>query len=381
MKVLLLSAYDAASHQRWRQTITTEFSDFQWQVLTLPPRHFSWRIRGNSLTWSLTQHSLLSAPYDLVIATSMTDLATLRGLVPQLCEVPTLLYFHENQFSYPQNKSRHGAVEAQMVSIYSALAADGLAFNSNYNLDTFMQGVSRLLSKLPDHVPEGIVEQLKVKSCVLPVPILAQAPVASRPNRPDKLSVVWNHRWEYDKGPDRLLRLISALAKAEYGHYELHIIGQQFRSLPDEFKQIKMLVAHSPALSLESWGFIESEARYREVLSACDVVLSSALHDFQGLSVLEAVGAGCCPVVPDRLAYQELLDQGYRYEVDENNVDVEVTSAVRKLGILADLKNNKGLLPVPSVEFLTPAVLNEKYLSCFESLIENKRNNGLGSSA
>ena len=42
----------------------------------------------------------------------------------------TLLYFHENQFAYPDQSSA-GLVERQLTSIYSAMAADSIAFNSN----------------------------------------------------------------------------------------------------------------------------------------------------------------------------------------------------------------------------------------------------------
>ena len=292
----------------------------------------------------------------------------------------TLLYFHENQFAYPENQGRYGLLEAQMVSIYSALAADCLAFNSNYNLESFLQGVSRLLSKLPDHVPAGIEEQLRSKSRVLPVPIFAEISVPRPKNHSDSLTIVWNHRWEYDKGPDRLLKLLGVLEDADNAHYLLHIIGQQFRSLPDEFESIKTLIDSALNLSLGHWGFVESEKHYWEILSASDVVLSTAIHDFQGLSVLEAVAAGCSPVVPDRLAYRELFESCHRYHVDESNLEVEVESALKKLEKLAGLKISKQQLPVPSVGFLSPAVLKGQYLSCFESLIEATRQNQQGAS-
>ena len=92
MRVLLLSAYAAQSHRYWRQGLTRMFPDWQWTVLELPPRHFSWRVRGNPLHWSLAERERLTEPQDLLIATSMVDLATLRGLVPALSRIPSLLY-------------------------------------------------------------------------------------------------------------------------------------------------------------------------------------------------------------------------------------------------------------------------------------------------
>ncbi len=101
MKILLLSAYDALSHQYWRKGLVRAFPEYDWTVLTLPPRYFSWRLRGNSLTWAYSKREVLSAGYDLLICTSMTDLSALKGMVPALANVPVLCYFHENQFAYP----------------------------------------------------------------------------------------------------------------------------------------------------------------------------------------------------------------------------------------------------------------------------------------
>jgi len=53
MKILLLSAYDAASHRHWREMLVTGFPEHDWTVLTLPPRHFNWRMRGNALSWAM----------------------------------------------------------------------------------------------------------------------------------------------------------------------------------------------------------------------------------------------------------------------------------------------------------------------------------------
>ena len=117
LKVLLLSAYAAASHVHWQSHLADMFPSWDWQVLALPPRHFSWRVRGNPLYWALEETETLAQAYDLLIATSMVDLATLRGLVPSLAEIPSVLYFHENQFEYPQGKQQHGLLEAQMVRI------------------------------------------------------------------------------------------------------------------------------------------------------------------------------------------------------------------------------------------------------------------------
>lgn len=308
MKVLLLSPYDAPSHAYWRRGLCRYLDDWGWTCLTLPARFFSWRVRGNSLTWSQEQRALLTAPYDLLVATSMTDLATLRGLVPQLAHLPTALYFHENQFAYPASAHQHEGVEPQMVSLYAALAADLLLFNSCYNMTTFIAGIAALLAKLPDAVPAGVAEQLAAKSQVLPVPL--DAPVQAPPLlRPERTQVVWNHRWEYDKGPEQLLAAVAHLP----AHLDLqfHVVGQSFRRQPGEFAQLHELLTQRGWLG--HWGYVEALEDYRALLRQAHLVLSTAHHDFQGLAVLEAVAEGCLPVVPDRLAYPEWFEARWRY--------------------------------------------------------------------
>jgi glycosyltransferase involved in cell wall biosynthesis len=43
------------------------------------------------------------------------------------------------------------------------------------------------------------------------------------------------------------------------------------------------------------------------VLQQADVIVSTARHEFFGLSVLEAMSAGVVPLLPNRLSYPELL--------------------------------------------------------------------------
>ncbi len=320
MRVLLLSAYDAASHRCWREALLTLFPNWQWQTLVLPARYFNWRLRSNALTWSFAQAEILSREYDLLLATSTVDLATLRGLCPQLARIPTALYFHENQFAYPPAGQQKGLLELQITSIYSALAADKLLFNSAYNRDTFLGGVEALLKKMPDAVPAGVVKCLQDKAQVLPVPVLIEPPKPKARGR-QAPHLLWNHRWEYDKGPERLLAALERL-KARGVDFRLSIVGQQFRRQPAAFAAIKKLLADTPDALLH-FGFVKSRSDYLNLLAQADIVLSTALHDFQGLSVLEAAICGCYPLVPDRLAYVEYLPQACRYHSDLENADAE----------------------------------------------------------
>ena len=370
MKILLLSAYAAQSHVQWRRGLRAMLPEIEWQVLELPPRHFSWRVRGNALYWALQERDLLSGGYDLVLATSMVDLATLRGLVPTLCTTPAILYFHENQFDYPRQQRQHSLLEAQMVSLYSALAADSLLFNSNYNRESFLDGCEHLLGRLPDKVPPGVVALLREKSAVLPVAIdrdlLAKASPAwpgtasGTPGKP--LRIVWCGRFEYDKGAQGLLPILQQLERQQC-EYELSLVGQQFRNLPTVFADIQREFPHR----LVHCGYLAEAGDYHALLCGADVVLSTSLHDFQGLAVLEAVAAGCIPVVPDRLAYREIYPEEYRYPSLPGNPLSEARGAVQLLLRITDSVNNGTVRP-PDVSTFDRRNLGPRYLEEFTGL-------------
>ena len=61
------------------------------------------------------------------------------------------------------------------------------------------------------------------------------------------------------------------------------------------------------ALRLVHFGYAESEAAYARLLWDADVVLSTAVHEFFGVSVVEAIYCGAAPVLPNRLSYPELI--------------------------------------------------------------------------
>ncbi|SIS44367.1 tRNA-queuosine alpha-mannosyltransferase domain-containing protein [Neptunomonas antarctica] len=357
MHILLLSAYDADSHQYWHKGLVTHFPEHQWTVLTLPARYFSWRLRGNSLSWAFGESAaLLQQPYDLIIATSMTDLSSLRGFVPALSRIPTLLYFHENQFAYPESGHEFKSVEPKILNLYSALAADHIVFNTHYNRDTFLNGASALLKKLPDFVPAGLSEHLQQHSSVLPVPLNDNCYLPPQ-KEAGPLHIVWNHRWEFDKGPELLYEALAAL-HAEGVNITCSIVGQQFRKLPDAFNKIKTQL---PSL-LSQFGYVQSASEYRQLLQTADVVLSTALHDFQGIAVLEGVAAGAIPVIPDRLAYTELFDSRYRYATEDKTIKRnETASLVDMLKQLVSQKESGTLPQAPNIDALRWQQLKPAY--------------------
>ncbi len=290
----------------------------------------------------------------------MVDLTGLRSLLPSLAMTPTILYFHENQFVYPQRYVANDLTDVRLASIYSALAADRLAFNSAFNRDTFLDGVDRFLRKLPDKLARPVLEQLKPKCSVLPVPLATQpgSQPVSCAIRTKPLEIVWNHRWEHDKGPERLLAFTEALLSSGLD-FRLHVVGQQFRTRPPEFARLKSLLEQSNAgANLGHWGYIAELPMYRDLLHGCDVVLSTALHDFQGLAVLEAVQHGCLPLVPCRLVYPEWFGVQFCYQEELSSVQQEAENAVAKLQTFIKRQAKPPVVKHLEAEHLAPIYAN-----------------------
>ncbi len=374
MKALLLSAYDAQSHGVWRNNLKTMFPNIEWVELLLPARYFPWRVRGNSLSWAFNHRDVLTDNYDLLLSTSMTDLSALRGFVPQICSIPSIVYFHENQFAYPSNPDPLARpvnmVEPQILSLYTALCADAVVFNSEYNRSSFLAGANALLKKLPDHVPEGLLRCIEQAS-VIPVP-LSDELFRSAPSKQESatLEIAWNHRWEYDKGPQLLLAIVRQLVARELP-FRLHLLGQRFRVAPPEFELLlQLLDSHYAHLGIVAGrsGFVEQQDDYYQCLRDADVVLSTAAHDFQGLSLLEACALGCAPLAPGRLVYPEYLPSECLF-TDSADLLVSSISAADRLQEWASLKHEGHALPRPALDQFRQGRLRGEYQSLFSSLL------------
>lgn len=299
--IWLLSAYRSASHGAWGDWLVDSFKHIRWQRLELPGRHFRWRIRGNPLSW-LDQ--LPEETPALILATSMVDLATLKGLHPRLAAVPAIYYFHENQFAYPVGEQQHDSVDPQMVQLYGALAADQLLFNSAFNRDSFFNGIGELLQKLPDHIPHKLLPRLQSKSAILPVPIRD----LKKPDTPKNPQLIlWNHRWEYDKNP-QLFADALLLLKQQNIPFQLVLLGERPGRKPDALLQIEQQLASHILFNGKA-----NQQEYQNYLQQAAIVVSTAIHEFQGLAILEAVSAGAAPLVPDALCYREQYPPMFRY--------------------------------------------------------------------
>ncbi|WP_251976552.1 tRNA-queuosine alpha-mannosyltransferase domain-containing protein [Salinicola avicenniae] len=320
MKALLLSAYAAVSHREWADGLQAAFPEIAWTRLELPPRHFSWRIRANPLLWKTEASALLDRSYDLVVATSMVDLATLVGLCPSLAHARKVVYFHENQFAFPPSGHQAPRPEPMMVNLYAAMAADVVVFNSAYNRDSLIAGARAFLHRMPDNPKlDDWFARLALEAWILPVPLADMTPKAAGGG----CRIVWNHRWEYDKNPEAFFAALEQLVTLGVD-FELAVMGQQFRQSPAVFDSARAWLGER----IVCWGEQPVEA-YREMLEASDIVVSTTNHEFQGLAIMEAVTRGCLPLVPDRLCFPEYYADAYRYPGDAGGLAARLADWLR----------------------------------------------------
>jgi glycosyltransferase involved in cell wall biosynthesis len=160
---------------------------------------------------------------------------------------------------------------------------------------------------------------------------------------------------------------ILQLMEGEGLDYELAVIGQQFRNSPDVFGQIERDFAHR----LVQFGYVESTRDYHGLLRGADMVLSTALHEFQGLAVLEAVALGCVPVVPDRLAYPELYPVQYRYASSPEDPGQEAAAAVHLIHQLSK-GARQGSVTAPDIAAYTRAQLQPRYRQTLLATIDTQ---------
>ncbi len=92
--------------------------------------------------------------------------------------------------------------------LFSTLRRRAIVFNSTFNRSTFLSGLKLLFDSLPDALPDAAWQRLQ-RSVVIPVPVALEPPARSTLSASaDILEVLWNHRWEYDKGPRLLLAVL-----------------------------------------------------------------------------------------------------------------------------------------------------------------------------
>ncbi len=309
MNILIIEPYYTGSHAAWARGYQ-KFSSHNVEILSLKGQFWKWRMHGGAVTLARLFFENEYQP-DIILATDMLDVTTFLSLTRKRTSViPLALYFHENQFAYPwspddrdvsQQRDKHYG----FINYVSALAADWCFYNSQYNHDTFIQSLRSFLKHFPDYNELSSIKKIKEQSSVLPLGLdlsrFDDYPVHEKTDSP---IILWNHRWEHDKNPGEFFRALDALDDAGYD-FDLALLGENFRNVPQEFERAREKYRHR----IKQYGFAQHFGDYAAWLRRADVLPVTSMHDFFGISVVEAIYCGCQPLLPKRLAYPELLPE------------------------------------------------------------------------
>ena len=278
--------------------------------------------------------------YDLLLVTDLMGVADLKALWGARCP-PIVLYLHENQLSYPVPAGERMDFQFGFTDIASALAADVMVFNSHYHRDAYFAALPRFLRRMPEHVPKWIPAALEPKArvlypgCRLPRPTPEQQsragsgaapggsaavpPPVTRELRPgpgapaDRQAapaaqpvaaplVIWNHRWEFDKQPAVFFGALRQVQEAGVA-FRVALLGENFQVVPQEFEAARDWLGER----LVQYGYVPSRDAYWTLLRRGSVMVSTAIQENFGISVVEAVAAGNHPLLPRRLSYPEVI--------------------------------------------------------------------------
>lgn len=312
LRVLFVEPFCGGSHRLFTGQVAA-LSRHRVETLTLPGSFWKWRMRGGHLSLLKKVRGRLGRT-DVLLASGMLSLAELAGALPALARVPKIVYFHESQLSYPVPKGEAPDVHFGFTNLSTALAADALVFNSRFHQEEFLGGIARFLRPMPDHRPAGLADELRPKCSVI-YPGIDCEELDRHRRDPDRaarpVTILWNHRWEFDKQPQVFFGALFALA-AEGLDFRVHVVGENFQAKPKPFLEARERLGGRIA----TFGHLPRREDYVRVLWDSDVVVSTAIQEFFGIAVLEAAYCGARPLLPRRLAYPELHPPGTFFERD-----------------------------------------------------------------
>ena len=234
MRILALEPYYGGSHKAFLDGWSA-VSRHDWSVFKLAAYKWKWRMRHSAITFA-DQINLCvdkGREWDLIFCSDMLNLAEFLGLAPgAVGKLPAVVYFHENQLTYPVRFESERDYQFAMTNMTTALAAKSVWFNSAFHRDSFLEALATFLGKMPDCQPTDAVERIRCKTLIYPPGVNAIGRRDERKAGP--LRILWAARWEHDKNPEDFFEALKII-KAAGTNFRVSVIGEQFRQVPDVF--------------------------------------------------------------------------------------------------------------------------------------------------
>lgn len=309
MKIIFLEAYDGGSHRQFAKQLLDHLP-FESTYYGLPPRHWRWRLQGSHYELSRWANENVHESRGVFVLSSLTDGAAFKGLLKkELQSFPIITYMHEYQGAYPIKKAL-GEENAELINreivpathLNQLLASDKTVFNSHFHRDLAIAEINKFLKRRGEN-------DLQLEAADYEVIPVGLNPLPELGEIDRDIDLLWNHRMHFDKNPLGFLKFFLTLIK-EKPDLKVALIGD------DDLSPFSEMIEKYPQ-NIVAKGYVEKE-EYWEILKRSKVQPITSYHDFQGLSLLEAMAMGVIPVAPERMVYPEhLADFDLLYQTDD----------------------------------------------------------------
>ncbi len=312
LNVLALEPWYGGSHRSFLDGLTAH-TRHHIVPITMAARFWKWRMQGGAVTLARKTIQAVAQGFQphVIFASSMVNVPAFLALTrAHLRATPVVLFFHENQLTYPLAPGTPRDHTYSYINYLSALAADRVVFNSAFHRDEFLEALPRLLQAFPDYTHLNTVGEIQARARVLHLGLPLQAHDTYAADRTphawgpamEPPTILWNQRWEYDKNPEAFFRLLGRLDDVGC-RFRLILAGEHFEGQPVDFAA----AFERYAGRILHYGYAENFEEYSRLLHQADLVVSTAHHEFFGIAILEAIYCGCHPLLPRRLSYPELI--------------------------------------------------------------------------
>ena len=239
LKILYIEPFYIGSHKKWIDAYK-KYSKHNIQILSLPGKKWKWRMNGGAITLA-KMYNELNKKFDLVICSDMLNLPVFKTLCNNIESTKVVMYFHENQLSYPWSPLDKDLIlkrdlHYHYINYTSSLISDYNYFNSDYHFKSYISGLKKYLKKMPDLRNEYTIKDIEKKSSSIPIGCDIETPKNITTQK--QPIILWNHRWEYDKNPTSFFHALKKL-KNDGMEFQLVILGEEFDTEMDVFTQAR----------------------------------------------------------------------------------------------------------------------------------------------
>ena len=314
-KILFLESYYSGSHKFFLNQIKTH-TKHSIDILTISDMGWRLNFERSALYFYSKIENINN--YDIIVATTMTDISSFKSFYKNI--PPIILYWHENQFAYPGNKNRYLGLR----DIQNYFTADFNLFNSNFHKNDFLTKFNSYLNDFNLSFDSKYLKNKYNNIDIVYPGFDLDALFQFEQKRDNQIPVfLWNHRWSKDKDYSTLFSAMRYLKRRDY-KFKLNILGERvYQSNPD-FENFKKQLKDN----IINFGYLDSKDDYYKAVWNSDFIISTALEENFGISVVESMAAGLTPIFPNRLSYPELIPEKYHSKILFNNYDQFTNSLV-----------------------------------------------------